>query len=91
MLVKKGRITIALELAVWRRDLLQKGLNEVPLSGRVAIRAGQLENMHGDPADRIIVATALEESATLVTADRKILRLAGSHLQNGCVSVKKTL
>ena len=77
MLVRKGRISIGLELDVWRKELLQKGLHEVPMSGGTAIRAGQLKNMHGDPADRMIVATALEKSATLVTADRKILDWQG--------------
>jgi len=73
MLVQKGRISVRLELDVWRKELLQKGLNEVPICGSIAIRAGQLKNLHGDPADRIIVATSLERSATLVTADNKIL------------------
>jgi PIN domain nuclease of toxin-antitoxin system len=77
MLVGKDRVSIGLELDVWRKELLQKGLRELPMHGGIAIRAGQLEDMHGDPADRIIVATALEESATLVTADRKILEWAG--------------
>jgi PIN domain nuclease of toxin-antitoxin system len=31
----------------------------------------------GDPADRVIVATALVESAALVTRDRKIRKYAG--------------
>ncbi|MBL4901428.1 type II toxin-antitoxin system VapC family toxin [Desulfocapsa sp. AH-315-G09] len=76
-LVAKDRVSIGLELDVWRKELLQKGLCELPMHGGIAIRAGQLEDMRGDPADRIIVATALEESATLVTADRKILEWAG--------------
>ena len=35
--------------------------------------AGQLMDFHGDPADRMIVATALENAASLMTADQKIL------------------
>jgi PIN domain nuclease of toxin-antitoxin system len=46
---------------------------EIPLQGTTAVRAGQLQMFHGDPADRIIVATAIENGATLVTADEKIL------------------
>jgi len=61
------------ELDVWRSDLLQTGLLEIPLQGSVAIRAGQLQMFHGDPADRLIVATAIENGATLMTADEKIL------------------
>ncbi|MCD6225047.1 MAG: hypothetical protein J7K32_05915 [Deltaproteobacteria bacterium] len=34
---------------------------------------------HGDPADRMILATALEYPATLVTADKRILAWGGLH------------
>ncbi len=73
MLVRRGRLDIQMELDVWRMELLQNGLQEIPLQGSTAIRAGQLQAFHGDPADRMIVATALENSATLMTADKKIL------------------
>ncbi|MBC8318543.1 MAG: hypothetical protein H8E41_11600 [Desulfobulbaceae bacterium] len=54
-------------------DLLQTGLIEIPFRGSTAIRAGQLQEFHGDPADRMIVATAIENAATLMTADERIL------------------
>lgn len=73
MLVEKRRLVIKPELDTWRSELLQAGLNELPLKGTTAIRAGQLRKFHGDPADRLIVATTLDNAATLVTADEKIL------------------
>ena len=73
MLVRKGRIDVQGEVDVWRRELLDKGVREIPLHGGMAIRAGQLQDFQGDPADRLIVATALETSASLVTADERIL------------------
>lgn len=73
MLVEKQRLTMKTELDVWRSDLLRTGLIEIPLRGSTAIRAGQLQLFHGDPADRMIVATAIENAATLMTADKKIL------------------
>ena len=73
MLVEKQRLTFQIELDVWRAELLQTGLQEIPVQGSTAIRAGQLKSFHGDPADRMIVATAIENSATLITADEKIL------------------
>ncbi len=79
MLVEKGRLDIQIELDVWRKELLQTGLFEIPLQGSTALRAGQLQSFHGDPADRMIVATAFENSATLVTADKKILEWNGLH------------
>ena len=73
MLVSKRRLDIRIELDVWRLELLQNGLLEIPLLGSTALRAGQLQEFHGDPADRMIVATTIEHSATLVTANQKIL------------------
>lgn len=73
MLIEKQRLAMQTELADWRFELLQAGLLEIPLRGTTAIRAGQLPLFHGDPADRMIVATAIENGATLMTADEKIL------------------
>lgn len=77
MLARKGRIELQGEVGVWRKELLDKGMREIPLSGGMAIRAGELPDFHGDPADRMIVATALEASASLVTADERILAWPG--------------
>jgi PIN domain nuclease of toxin-antitoxin system len=40
-----------------------------------------LRDFHGDPADRLIVATALQLSATLTTADEKILNWKNLNLK----------
>ena len=76
MLVSRGRFELDLNLDDWRETLIGGGLVEIPLTGDIAIRAGRLPNLHGDPADRIIVATALEDHH-LVTADRIILNWQG--------------
>lgn len=75
--IQKGRLTLSLDLTLWRQDLLEQGLVEIPVDGRIAARAGLLRDMHGDPADRIIVATALE-GHTLVTSDDLILNWPGN-------------
>ena len=72
----KGRLGFGLDVDAWRRDLLDQGLVEIPVDGGIAARAGLLQDMHGDPADRLIVATALE-GHRLVTADRGILEWPG--------------
>lgn len=82
MLIEKQRLAMQTELDVWRSDLLRTGLREIPLLGTSAIRAGQLPRFHGDPADRMIVATAIENGATLMTADTKILSWNGLHQKN---------
>ncbi len=73
MLVAKQRVEIKMDLEAWRLNLLAQGLQEAPVDGGLALRAGNLPEFHGDPADRLIVATALHTSATLLTADERIL------------------
>jgi PIN domain nuclease of toxin-antitoxin system len=43
------------------------------LTGDIALRAVELENLHSDPADRFIAATAIVHDATLMTADESLL------------------
>ena len=74
--IKKRRLRLITDIAAWRRDLLNQGLGEIPVDGDIAARAGLLEDMHGDPADRLIVATALG-GHRLVTADELILTWPG--------------
>jgi PIN domain nuclease of toxin-antitoxin system len=73
LLTGKRRVAMELPLQHWRRDFLEQGLLEVPVTGAIGIAAAQLDGFHADPADRIIVATAWELDATLLTADRRIL------------------
>ncbi len=77
MRMQKGQLALRFDLDAWRRDLLDQGLVEIPVNGRVAARAGLLPDLHGDPADRIIVATALE-GHQLITADERILAWPGA-------------
>jgi PIN domain nuclease of toxin-antitoxin system len=78
LLVGKGRLRLKQPLGAWRRDLLGRGVIELPLAGAVCIAAAELENFHADPADRLIVASAQEIGATLLTADERILDWRGS-------------
>ena len=76
MLQLKGRLTMP-PLKRWRRALLEEGLREISITGDIGIKACELQNFHADPADRLIVATALEHGATLVTANERILQWQG--------------
>ena len=52
---------------------IEKRLRLVPLTAAIALcAAGLPEPFHGDPMDRIIVATAIVENCALITADAKI-------------------
>lgn len=78
MLVDRRRLGPAMDSDSWRRAVLDLGISEIALSGRVGIAAVTLKNLHGDPADRIICATALDGDGTLVTADKRILVWTGA-------------
>jgi PIN domain nuclease of toxin-antitoxin system len=73
LLVQKGRLRWIDSATEMRRQILGLGASEVPLTGAAAILAGELESLHGDPADRFIVASAIIHDATLLTADEKLL------------------
>lgn len=73
MLVAKGRLGAVQSPAQHRSQILNAGARELPVTGDIAILAAGLD-LHGDPADRFIVATAIAHDATLMTADRALLR-----------------
>jgi PIN domain nuclease of toxin-antitoxin system len=75
MLVARRRITLDRDIEDWvALALALPNLELASLDPAVAIRSTRLPGeFHADPADRIIVATALERSSTLVTPDRRIL------------------
>jgi len=77
MLIRKRRLSMDYPPDVWRSDLLSRGLVELPVDGKAGIDAANLRNFHGDPADRIIVATTLLTGSSLVTADARILNWEG--------------
>jgi PIN domain nuclease of toxin-antitoxin system len=75
MLVEKKRIELNMDCLDWvERSLSLSGIVLVPISPRIAIQSTRLPGViHGDPADRILIATAVEESAVLATHDQKLL------------------
>ena len=77
LLQERGRVSLPFPVPVLRDFLLRAGLVEIPVDGEIAMRAGTLPNFHRDPADCIIVATALS-GHQLVTADQRILDWPGN-------------
>jgi len=77
MLAQRGRLHLPVSPGTWRADLLEAGVREIPLDGRITVAAAGLEDLHRDPADRLIVATAVASAAVLMTADAGILDWAG--------------
>jgi len=74
--VRRGRLRITVPRAEFLSRL--SACFEIrPVTGAIAIEAAMLEGaFHADPMDRMIVATAVAEDRTLLTADRKILDAA---------------
>lgn len=72
MLVAKNRLTLDRDVLVWVRDALaQPKVTLLPLTPEIAVASTRLA-IHGDPADRMIVATAMTHAVDLVTADQAL-------------------
>jgi len=78
VLASKKRIDLHRDAMEWVRGVLSfAGVSFVPLEPEIAVASTCLPwEMHADPADRILVATARHLGATLVTADRALLEFA---------------
>lgn len=78
--VARGRISLDRDTLEWIDQALGLPRMELlPLSPAVAVKAAQLDRgFPGDPADRIIVATAILEAGFVVTKDAGIRRYAGA-------------
>jgi PIN domain nuclease of toxin-antitoxin system len=84
MLESRQRVRLALPVEEWvRRGTSAPGLQLVAMSPEIAIASTRLPGEpHGDPADRLIMATARQLGAVLATRDREILRYgAEGHLR----------
>ena len=71
-LVKAGDLEIPItpvrlaEMLVERYDM-----KELPINNSIALRSSALPEIHKDPADRFIIATALLNEFTVVTGDHR--------------------
>ncbi len=76
MLVAKGRLGFNQPVELWiERALEFPRMNVLPLTPTIATMAASLPApFHGDPADRMIVATCRKIEAPLITKDRALRR-----------------
>lgn len=74
----KGRIPFAMDCGQWvMKALTGPSIVLAPLTPEIAIQSSRLPGVfHGDPADRIIAATALLLNARLITKDKAVLAYA---------------
>lgn len=75
MLERRGRLEMRIPAELWVEKCERLALfHFVPVDNTIVrLAVGLPEPIHNDPADRIIIATALSLGATLVTKDNKIL------------------
>lgn len=81
LLVDTGRIELDLPIEAWIARFLERpGMKSVPLGHRSASRSYQLHPLQlRDPADRLLIATAIELCCPLVTYDERIARFGDRH------------
>jgi PIN domain nuclease of toxin-antitoxin system len=79
MLVERGRLRLRLPVAQWvALAVARPKIELLGCTATAAVRAAQLgDTFPSDPADRLIVAAALEEKAALVTGDERIQEWGG--------------
>lgn len=72
-LVRIGRVKLDRDPLTWVRDLFaDQQVALAPLSPQAAAEARLLTDLHGDPADRLLYATARELVTPLVTKDKRL-------------------
>lgn len=78
LLVDAERLELDVPVAAWISRFLERpGIVSVPLDHRAAARSYQLSHLeHRDPADRMLIATAIELGCPLVTYDERIVRFS---------------
>ena len=85
LLARAGRMQFLPDAKEWfTRALAHPGLNLAPITPSIAIDSSHLPgDLHSDPADRLVIATARHLAGRIVTRDRRIIAYAG----DGHVSV----
>ncbi len=72
-----GRDDFSADARLVRRGLLDNGYSELPVGSEHAVEIDALPTLHKDPFDRILIAQALVEGITLVTADAIVAQYPG--------------
>lgn len=75
LLVAKKRLKLTLDVTDWiAKSESLPFIQFMPVTNSIAVKSANLPlPLHPDPADRIIIASALSVGAPLVTKDKKLL------------------
>ena len=69
-----GRPDFSVDPGLLHRALVAEGFVELPINAAHLIRVATLPWVHRDPFDRLLVAQAMEDKLTLLTADATLKR-----------------
>lgn len=72
-----GREDFHVDTRLLRRGLLDHGYSELPIGSEHAVQVESLPSLHKDPFDRMLVAQAMIEGITLLTADEVVAHYPG--------------
>lgn len=73
MLVRKGRLDPGTDSSSFCRLALNaRGVRVLPITPEIALASTELDLPQGDPADRLIAATAVANGADLMTIDERL-------------------
>ncbi len=73
----RGRDDFHIDVSLLRRQLLDNGYAELAVAGPHAVALAALPALHKNPFDRMLVAQAMVEGVTLLTADPAVARYPG--------------
>jgi len=77
----KGKLNVGDPRVWWVQALNQLAATSLPLHPQHVEGVYGLASIHKDPFDRILIATAITESLTLLTTDSEIARYASGDFQ----------
>ena len=76
MLIARKRLDPGMDARQFLEDLISaRAIAVLPITVEIALLSQSDEFSHGDPADRLIAATAIFHRAQLVTSDAKLRKL----------------
>jgi PIN domain nuclease of toxin-antitoxin system len=72
-----GREDFKVDPRILRRSLLDNGYRELPIFSEHVVAIEALPPIHKDPFDRLLIAQAMAEGITLLTADTHVAEYSG--------------
>jgi PIN domain nuclease of toxin-antitoxin system len=79
--LSRPRKDLVIDVQEWRAGMLDNGYQELVITSLNAMDVRNLPDLHKDPFDRLLLAQAMREDLTLVTADALLASYPGPILK----------